>query len=118
MPPPEIHHISHSQVYLVTISATKVHIFFQSAKFSDKFFTNCCVSCATDEPTGASRAYLIYNSREGAAEIVRQEDEGEWSEGRRLYQNGIMDEKTLPVVPSFWKEGLGVVEKNKVRLFS
>ena len=49
---------------------------------------------------------------------VQQEGEGEWSEGRRLYQNGIMDEKTLPVVPSFWKEGLGVVEKNKVRPFS
>ena len=68
MPPPEIHHICHSQVYLVTISATKIHIFFQSAKFSDKFFTNCCVSCATDEPTGATRAYLIYNSRESAAD--------------------------------------------------
>jgi hypothetical protein len=23
-----------------------------------------------------------------------------------------MDEKTLPVVPSSWEEGLGVVEKN------
>ena len=27
-------------------------------------------------------------------------------------QNEIMDEKTLPVVPSSWEEGLGVVEKN------
>ena len=30
----------------------------------------------------------------------------------RVCQNEIMDEKTLPVVPSFWKEGLGVVERN------
>ncbi len=32
----------------------------------------------------------------------------------RVCQNEIMDEKTLPVVPSFWKEGCGVVEKNTV----
>ena len=30
----------------------------------------------------------------------------------RVCQNEIMDEKTLPVVPSSWEEGLGVVEKN------
>ena len=30
----------------------------------------------------------------------------------RVCQNEIMDEKTLPVVPSFWKEGQGVVEIN------
>ncbi len=29
----------------------------------------------------------------------------------RVCQNEIMDEKTLPVVPSSWEEGLGVVEK-------
>ena len=27
-------------------------------------------------------------------------------------QNETMDEKTQPVVPSSWEEGLGVVEKN------
>jgi hypothetical protein len=31
---------------------------------------------------------------------------------QRVCQNEIMDEKTLPVVPSSWEEGLGVVEKN------
>ncbi len=30
----------------------------------------------------------------------------------RVCQNEIMDEKMQPVVPSSWKEGLGVVEKN------
>ena len=29
---------------------------------------------------------------------------------RRVCQNEVMDEKTLPVVPSSWEEGLGVVE--------
>ncbi len=27
----------------------------------------------------------------------------------------MMDEKSLPVVPSSWEEGCGVVEKNNVR---
>ena len=30
----------------------------------------------------------------------------------RVCQNEIMDEKTLPVVPSSWEEGFGVVENN------
>jgi hypothetical protein len=30
----------------------------------------------------------------------------------RVCQNETMDEKTQPVVPSSWEEGLGVVEKN------
>jgi hypothetical protein len=30
----------------------------------------------------------------------------------RVCQNELMDEKTLPVVPSSWEEGLGVVENN------
>ena len=30
----------------------------------------------------------------------------------RVWQNEIMDEKTLPVVPSSWEEGFGVVENN------
>ena len=32
-------------------------------------------------------------------------------------QKGIMEEKTLPVVPSSWEEGCGVVEKNNVRTY-
>ena len=29
-----------------------------------------------------------------------------------VFQNGIIYEKTQPVVPSSWEEGFGVVEKN------
>ena len=32
----------------------------------------------------------------------------------RVCQNAIMDGKPLPVVPSSWEEGLGVVEKQTV----
>ena len=34
------------------------------------------------------------------------------AEKERVCQNETMDEKTQPVVPSSWEEGLGVVEKN------
>ena len=56
---------------------------------------------------------FVGKSGQKKTDVRRQKsDEGHSQAVRGCVKIRIMDEKSLPVVPSSWEEGLGVVEKN------